>query len=596
MNSSKSPGHPYLFFSVILALIFCKLYLVAAQDLCVFDSSVDDRLFVEQAKNIAEGRWLGVYDNRTLIKGPVYPLWIALIYKSGLPLLFSEHLLYIIACLFFINAIGPMVKRASHLLILFCFLLFNPMTYTDWIMNMAYRAGIYPALMLFVISITLKILINKDSSVIRRFLWSTALGFFLSAFWLTREESVWILPFFVGILACDGVRIFRNRGLISVRLETVLWIVPFFVLLVAMDTVSTLNHIYYGSFASVEIKTEPFRSAYGALLRVKQKPFRPGVPVSKKTRQEIYGVSEAFSELKPFLEGEIGKKFIPDLYSVKQNYEKGLVNARDAHGIKRFLEQDKSGIWRRIWDHSSPDNGDILGISFLWVFREAVAAAGYYGDWATARKFYTRLAAQVNMACEEGHLDCLSERSTLLPLWRNDYILPLIKTFCYGCYATVAFSGFDPYSRHCSDDPATLALFGEITGETAAGAAGSAFPRNLRMRILEKIGWVYHLIFPWVAGMMVFLYILTSVRNMKNAHSCPYWNIATSIGMSLFMLILGLSFIHTTSFPAIETRYLAPAYPLSFIFCIFTWFAWRGYSWPCCISGLSELDKSDSRE
>jgi hypothetical protein len=580
MNWSKNLGHSSLFFLIILALISCKLYLVAAQDLCVFDSSVDDRLFVELAKNISEGRWLGVYDNKTLIKGPVYPLWIAIISRADLPLLLSQHLLYILACLFFIYAIGPVVKRKWHLLIMFGFLLFNPMTYTDWIMNMAYRAGIYPALTLFVISTTLKILINGDVSVTRRFLWSSALGFFLSAFWLTREESIWILPFFVGILAWEGARIFRDRGLLSIRLETSLWAVPFLVLLVAMGTVSMVNHIYYGNFAPIEIKTEPFRSAYGALLRVKQKPFRPAVPVSKETREAIYGVSEAFRELKPFLEGDIGKRFIPDLYSVKQNYEKGLVNARDAYGIKRLLGQDKSGIWRGIWDRSGPDNGDILGISFLWVFRDAVAAAGHYGDWATARKFYIRLAAQVNMACEEGRLDCLSERSSLLPSWRRDYIHPLVKTFFYGCYAVVAFSGFDPYSRHCSDDPAALALFEEISGETPAGPAGSIFPRNLRIRILEKIGWAYHLVFPWVAGMMVILYLFSSVRNIKEGRFCPYWCIAGSVGMSLLMLLLGLSLIHVTSFPAIETRYLSPAYPLAFIFCIFSWLAWSRHPWP----------------
>ncbi|NQT56528.1 MAG: hypothetical protein HQ551_09900 [Desulfobacteraceae bacterium] len=581
MHYSKSLGHLCLFFSLILALILCKLYLVEAQDLCVFNSSLDDRLFVELAKNIAEGRWLGVYDNRTLIKGPVYPLWIALIYKSGLPLLFSEHLLYIIACLFFISAIGPMVKRATHLLIVFCFLLFNPMTYTDWNMNMAFRAGINPALTLLVISITLKILIKKGSSVTQRFLWSITLGFFLSAFWLTREESIWILPFFAGILTFDGFQIFKNRHFFSVKLEAALWFTPFLVLFLAIMTVSMVNKIYYDNFTSVEIKTQPFRSAYGALLRVRQKPFKLAVPVSKETRQEIYAVSDAFLQLKPFLEGQIGKKFIGDLYKLKQLYEKGLVNERVSRMIHRLLEQDKSGIWRQIWQQSNPDNWDILGISFIWVFRDAIAAAGYHDDWATARNFYTRLAAQINVACEEGHLDCLSERSTLVPPWRNDYMLPLFKIFLYECYATAAFSNFDPWSRHCSDDPVALALFREVTGETPVRqAAGNIPQRNFRIRILERIGWVYQQIFPGMAGVMVLLYLFSTFKNMKNRCFCPFWCIATSIGMSLLMLMLGLSYIHITSVSTIETRYLAPAYPLVFIFCIFSWLGFRGYPWP----------------
>jgi len=585
MNCSKSFEHSCLFFLIILTLILCKLYLVAAQDLCVFNSSIDDRLFIELGKNIAEGRWLGTYDNKTLIKGLVYPLWIALIYKLGVPLLFSEHLLYVIACLFFISIIEPMVKRAPPLLIIFCVLLFNPMTYTDWNMNMAFRAGIYPALTLLIVSITLKMLIRKENSLIQRFLWSATLGLLLSAFWLTREESIWILPFFAGVLILDGFQIFRYRHSVSVKLEATLWFIPFLVLSMALVTVSTVNKIYYNSFACVEIKTKPFRSAYGALMRVKQKPFKPAVPVSRETRQELYAVSHAFRDLEPFLEGQIGKKFIPDLYNLKQRYEKGLLNGRVSRYIQSLLEQDKSGIWRRIWEQSTPDNWDILGISFIWVFRDAVAAAGYYDDWKTAQAFYNRLTNQINKACDEGRLDCSSERSTLMPPWRNEYALPLLKTFFYTCYATVAFLGFDPYSRNCSNDPGASVLFREVTGETLTKTVvNSTEGGNLRIRIMEMIGRMYQLIFPALTGIMLILYFFTGLRNLRNSRFCPYWCITTSIGMSLLTLILGLSFIHTTSFPTIATRYLAPTYPLVVIFCVFAWFAWRRYSWPSGIA------------
>jgi hypothetical protein len=579
-NDPRSYEHPWLLYLFILALISFKLYLVTAQNLFVFNSIVDDRLFIELAKSIGEGHWLGAYDSRTLIKGPMYPLWIALISKSGLPLLISQQLLYITACLFFLNAVGPMVKKRLYLLITFCFLLFNPMSYSSGIMDMVDRQGIYPALALFVVSITLKALMENGSSVIRRFFWSITLGIFLSAFWLTREESIWILPFFAGVFTFVTFHILRNRQSISIIREAALWLTPFFVLFFAIVSFSVVNKVYYDIFSCVEIKAQPFREAYGALLRVRQKPFKLAVPVPKETRREIYAVSDAFLELKPFIEGQMGRKYIPPLYSLKERYEKGQLSEQLSRHIQRLLEQDKSGIWRRIWQQSSSHNWDILGISFIWVFRDAVAAAGHYEDWAAARNFYTRLAAQINRACEDGRLECLSQRSTLMPPWRNEYIMPFLKTFFYLFYSSAAFSGFDPYPKQSCSDPDALALFREVTGENEVSAVSSnTVNRNFRLWLLEKTGWVYQIFFPFLAGVMVILYFLSTFRNVKNRCFCPYWFIATSLGMCLSALILGLSYIHITSFSIIETRYLAPAYPLIFIFCIFSWFTWRSYPW-----------------
>ncbi len=45
--------------------------------------SHDDLLFIRLAQNLAQGQWLGPYDNLTLSKGPFYPLWIAVRIQVG---------------------------------------------------------------------------------------------------------------------------------------------------------------------------------------------------------------------------------------------------------------------------------------------------------------------------------------------------------------------------------------------------------------------------------------------------------------------------------------------------------------------------------
>ncbi|MGA7280045.1 MAG: hypothetical protein WBW79_19070, partial [Desulfocapsaceae bacterium] len=81
-----------------LVLIGFKLWLVTAHYLMATTTPHDDLLFVSQAHDILGGNWLGTYNQLTLIKGPFYPLFIALSYYLNIPLLLSQQLLYLSAC------------------------------------------------------------------------------------------------------------------------------------------------------------------------------------------------------------------------------------------------------------------------------------------------------------------------------------------------------------------------------------------------------------------------------------------------------------------------------------------------------------------
>ena len=54
----------------------------------------DDRLFVELAEHLVNGRWLGPYNQFTLAKGPMLSFFIAAAFKLGVPLLLAQQLLY----------------------------------------------------------------------------------------------------------------------------------------------------------------------------------------------------------------------------------------------------------------------------------------------------------------------------------------------------------------------------------------------------------------------------------------------------------------------------------------------------------------------
>ena len=200
--------------------------------------------------------------------------------------------------------------------------------------------------------------------------WSFALGLALSAFWLTREEGVWLAPSLALIVGFSAYTLWRSSNA-DLRARLIIHVVPFLILGSALLTVSALNKAYYGVFATVEFKAPAFLSAYGSLCRVEHAHWRRYIPVPKETREEIYRYSPAFAELRPFLEGAIG-----DGWTVPSA---SLPGGED-------IAKEMAGGW------------------FMWALRDAVAAAGYCQNGKSAMDFYSRLAREVNRACDDGGL------------------------------------------------------------------------------------------------------------------------------------------------------------------------------------------------
>lgn len=561
-----------LFLASIFLFIIVKLYLVSGQTLSAHGGAFhDDKLFLDLANNISNGNWLGEYNNRILIKGPFYPLWIAINYKLGMPLLFSQHLLYIFSCVTFVGAIARIV-RGRYLLLIFVFILFNPISYSGGVMTQVLRSGIYQSLSLVIISICIYFVLNyKYSQKINLFLF-ICFGIFLSAFWLTREESIWIIPFIVITYIVIFIKLVTDSySLRFMAKQLLLLILPFFILLISIFTVSGLNKQYYGVFTYNEPKSSFFKAAYGALIRVKQQPWQPAVHCPKKVQKEIYSISPAFYELRPFLDGEIGKQWGSILYNMKSAYNNGELDPITKKYITGILRNDQSGIWSRIWDKDQKDEYEIYGPWFIWALRDAVTAAGYESATA-AKQFYLRLADEINLACKDGKLDCLSARSTLIPPWRSEYSVPLFKTFLNSIYYLITYSDFSAESGFSSGESVSVDLFKKMTNEQL-----SPFPfepeknANNKIVILSKIGYLYQTIVPYFVLLTTILYFWITVRYLKKIYLCDFWIITTIIMITILFVLLSFSFIHITSFPAIAIRYLAPLYLLVKISLIFAW-------------------------
>lgn len=433
----------------ILALI--KLWLVSGQTVYAVDLPHDDGLFLNLASALLSGRWLGPYTNQTLAKVPFYPIFVAMAFVLNVPLLMAQHILYITACTIFVIAVRPKMPSPTMLLVVYAVLLFNPMSYTNVVMTRVLREGIYPALTILVTAGASGLLTRHDHSLNRLSFWSIGLGFALSAFWLTREEGVWIIPSLLIILIFAALRIWQMK-LIDWHRLSLLCVLPFCVWMIGIGAVATINKVRYGVFTTVEFKSSDFLAAYGALSRVRHSHWKSYIVVPKETRERIYAVSPAFAELRQFLEGDLGRGW-------------------STFGCQQFLICD-----------------DIAGGWFMWALRDAVAAAGHHESGSSAASYYRRLAIEINSACTDRKLDCFSRRASMMPPWHGEYLRPFLDTLARAAFYLARFEGFNARSSPSWGTEGTLELFRDLTGDKLSGDKLS--PKDARDH-LQIAGWAF---------------------------------------------------------------------------------------------------------
>ena len=439
---------------IIAILSLFKLWLVAAIPLTVIgNAGHDDRLFLNLAFSLVQGEWLGPYNQLTLIKGPMYSMWLAFNFYLGLPLLFAQHFLYMGAGLMLVIALKKVINSSFILVFLYALFIFSPHLE---VVTRVIREGIYPALAVFVLSGLIGLYLNRSEKLRHLGAWATFLGITLSALWLTREEGLWIIPAVLLIMAYMIFQLYKSYhwSLIFWK-RTVICLLPLFILFGNLQLVSFLNKTYYGIYTVVELKSESFLSAFGALSRVKHPHWIRYLPVPKKVRQSIYQVSPAFQELQIHLEKRLS-------------------------------------VWEASGCHLYPETcGDIAGGWFLWALREAVTLAGYHQSGEKANHYYARLASEINTACNNGILDCLPERATLMPPLTTAYIKPTLEAFKQSVGHLAKEVNYPIYIHNnlaSSGNKESLALFHTLTHEQLA-----PLPSQKKRAMTMVRGWAFSL-------------------------------------------------------------------------------------------------------
>lgn len=364
----------------------------------------DDGLFIKLARTLEGSHWLGLYDNLTLAKGMFYPLFIVVAFWTSIPLKIAEQAVYLAASWLTAGVIRRRLGASYPSLILFALLAFNPVVWNFHFARVL-RQGLYLSLSLALITFFVKIAFPTSDDAnrgLRRALRNgIGLGLVGAAYWLTREEGVWLFPALAVVIAIALIGIWRQnwcpvseRGIFprrSTHLKTIA--LPLAIALAVFTAadwlVAGVNYHHYGIFETNEFRSKSFLRAYGAIQRIKADHWQPFITFPKEARQRAYAVSPAARELESSFEGDIGKGWVR--------------LSCTAMGKPEPCGEVEAG-WA------------------IWEFRDAVAAAGHYRSGAEAMRYYDTLADQINAACDRGAIQCLPPRATLLPPFRLEYL------------------------------------------------------------------------------------------------------------------------------------------------------------------------------
>ncbi len=521
-------------FGLIAAFLsLAYLWLVSAQPVVALaGSNLDDQMFLTLARNIAQGRWLGAYSQYTLAKGCGYPVFIALAFRLGIPLPLAEHGLYMAGCWLCVRALRPLLRHDGWALGLYAVLLWQPMGY--WLDGPGggniLRQNLYTPLALLVFAGLIGCHTRGRATAWARAGWALLLGLSLGWFWITREESIWIVPGMLLLVAVDAILALRSgRGWTG-------WLWPMVLAAAAAATpilaVCAANDHCYGWFGTLEVRSPEFLEAYGALARVRVEPPMDYVPVTRATRLAVYPVSPAFAELRPYLEGNVG-------------YEWG--------GPDRRIN---AGMW-------------------MWALREAVVASGHGNNAPDALALYRRIGTEVNSACDAGVLPSGPRHDWMLPVW-SDSVAQRFRGQCIPYLMHFAlFEGFNARPGRSNGTIQDLEIFRDLTQWHLSACdrtpelmtPDAKKYRAWRIGALQQVGsdvrWICVALVG--AGLLSWLYSLVRGVCCFRAPGYLWWLATAALGSA--MAVFGISLLVTiAAWPDWRPLRFAEAYPLLILF------------------------------
>jgi hypothetical protein len=509
----RDPRHLWLPFGLALAILI-KLWLVHTEEIYGSATEHDALLFLNAAKH---WYWGSEYSWNAFVRPPAYPLFIAFVHLLHIPLRIGIELTQAAGYVTLVAGLRKAGVSRAVCLLSYAAMSFHPGSFQLNSVTMA--DNFYAAILPLALGGLLVTLFTANPW---HAIWT---GIAFAVLWNSREESILIPPLIVVflVLALIRQRLITRSWKSAVRY----WLKPagamVGVLCLLNLAVDAANYRAFLGFSKSELTASSFRAAYKALLRIKPDRDHRFVSLSTDALQKAYSASPTFAQLRPQLEGELGRNWQVPAFTTLGVHEIGTP-----------------------W--------------ILWALRSAADAQKVHTSAASARRFYRNVEKEINHACDEGRIPSRLVVSSLLDPNALANLGNLPESF-----RRIAALFLLQYHTMEGRDDAILtesqrALYEEMTGRGPAPGSG----KNLGISAtLENVVGNYHrflVIGLSIAGLAAALTIAWRFRQLRA--SDPLNAALILLGAAIFMRVLLFTFLDATWWIGGYERYLFPVLPL----------------------------------
>jgi hypothetical protein len=384
--------HNLLFFGIYTFAVFLNLKFRANIPAHAgFYSPHDDTLGVRVAKNILDGKWLGVWDNLILAKPPGYSIYLAFAQIFPIEIVvFNQVIVCVIAFIFSRLLYSIFLKHNKYggviAFFAFIYLIFNPYLFSVE-MSRVYRSSAHAIFILGFLVLVFSLFncihrFQSDALTIGDFtikirLHTIGLALLYSLLILLRSESYWILVSTALIgsifsyLSYLQIRKSKIKAKQFRKLAPSLLILATLTYLVPISLIGQINNVKYGSSLIENYYSGNFAKAIKDWQRVEEgKDPHPYIVVSNEQRSAVYKVSRNAALLKPYLELSAGEGWL-------------------GQACNSPLQLcDNAGPW------------------FPWLLRDAVIATDLVKNEREFQEFFKQISLDIKDACTVGKLEC----------------------------------------------------------------------------------------------------------------------------------------------------------------------------------------------
>ncbi|MCX4249699.1 MAG: hypothetical protein OSJ65_08085 [Bacilli bacterium] len=468
----------------------------------------DQVLMANMAKNIINTGWLGIYDDKILTKGIIYPFFLVGSHISRLPYYIFFTLFYIISVLVFLKSIYHLLGN-KRTIILYLIFLFNPVSFSKTTFLEIYRNSLGMCTVLLFIAAFIFLYRNYQKRLSHLFS-SMFLGFVIMLILYTREDGIWIYPTLILFLI---VFFLKCRRLYVIRFFITIFLI-FIPTLTFGSVIKMINYDHYGIYYINELKEGYYPKFFLDLLQIDGVKRKYHQVLTKESLEKAFEVSPTLGEL-------------------KEDFEKEFFRYED-----NFLT-----------DYS------------MWSVRTFIYNKNHFTSGKDASKYFETVYKELENGFKSGYL---KRDKRVLSIFFNRFnkgdFLRVLKQTLESIKFSVQYDGYSFYHINMYDEELGKLFNSKIEKDVASDDYNAFF------NIFRSIHKIYKVIFPVVFIISLIKYICLLFNLVVRKRKSEVLFISSLVVLSYLSLIFGISYTKVATFDAISSYYFVPVYSLQVMF------------------------------